>query len=43
MEEMEEMEGVGGWGGVEADSLMKVNVERAPCRSSEEWAGPPKQ
>lgn len=28
---------------VEADAVMKVNVERAPSRAWEEWAGPPKQ
>lgn len=28
---------------VEADAVMKVNVERAPSRGWEEWAGPPKQ
>lgn len=28
---------------VEADPVMKVNVERAPSRGGKEWAGPPKQ
>lgn len=34
---------LGGDPRLEADPVMKVNVERAPSRGGEEWAGPRKQ